>query len=62
MQLIWFNPEDKSYHIGPEMAYKGQLSLSKYQDEFMIMHQFEDEKAHLAIKIADKLNKAYQSY
>ena len=62
MKLIWFNPEDRCYHTGEEVDYQVQLSLSNRKNEFMIMHQFEEGIAHLANKIAERLNRAYQVY
>ena len=62
MKLIWFNPEDRSYHEGQKIDYEVQLSLSGLKSEFMIMHQFEEGMDHLAGKIVSRLNKAYQVY
>ena len=62
MKLIWFNPEDRSYHTGQEIDYEVELSLSNRKDEFMIMHQFEVGMEHIANKVTSRLNKAYQVY
>jgi len=62
MKLIWFNPEDKSYHSGHQIDYEVEMSLSGRKEEFMIMHQFEAGMDHLANKIATRLNKAYHVY
>ncbi|MCP4457941.1 MAG: hypothetical protein GY816_07955 [Cytophagales bacterium] len=60
--MIWFNPEDRTYHAGLQVDYDIQLSLSNRKNEFMIMHQFEIGLEHLAPKIVSRLNKAYQEY
>lgn len=62
MQLIWFNPEQRSYHTGGEVDYQVQLSLSEQKADFFVLDKLEDIEIKVAYKIVDRLNKAYALY
>ena len=62
MPLIWFNPEERSYHTGDKVDYDVQKSLSRFDKDFMILDRLEEGKMKLAMKIVNRLNQAYHCY
>lgn len=62
MQLIWYNPEDRSYHTGGKLDYEIQLAVSRNRNDFYILDKLENWEARVADKIVQRLNKAYAMY
>jgi hypothetical protein len=62
MQLIWFNPEERSYHTDEERDYEIQVSGSRHSSDFFILDRLEELEIKVAHKIVDRLNRAYTLY
>lgn len=62
MQLIWFNPDNQSYHTGRRIDYEVQKSLARRKEDFVILDELQGSEERLAVKIAARLNQAFAEY
>ncbi|MEO9476840.1 MAG: hypothetical protein ABJN36_03755 [Cyclobacteriaceae bacterium] len=58
MNIIWYNPDTKNYHLGSQIDYEIQLSNSGNPADMMVLYELDDLNERLANKIVSELNAA----
>ncbi|MFT6866271.1 MAG: hypothetical protein ACJA08_001100 [Cyclobacteriaceae bacterium] len=58
MNLIWYNPQLKSYQVGSKVDYETTVAHSSNADNFMILYELDELTMRLANKIVMELNSA----
>ncbi len=56
-ELIWYNPQTRSYECGPWIRYNN-LTLELGEEGFSVLYETDDLTARLAQKIVAELNAA----